>query len=53
MASVMKDMQASSNLYGANAPYVEELYERWLADPDSVEASWRCISLTWARRASR
>ena len=38
MASVMKEFQATSNLYGSNAPYVEELYERYLADPASVDA---------------
>ena len=38
MASVMKDFEATSNLFGSNAPYVEELYERYLADPASVDA---------------
>jgi 2-oxoglutarate dehydrogenase complex dehydrogenase (E1) component-like enzyme len=32
----MKDFEASSHLFGANAPFVEELYERYLADPASV-----------------
>ena len=36
MASVMKELQESSHLYGANAPFVEELYERYLEDPSSV-----------------
>ena len=30
----------SSSLFSANAPYVEMLYERWLANPASVDASW-------------
>ena len=47
MASVMKEFEASSNLYGANAPYVEELYERYLADPASVDASWRQAFDAW------
>ncbi len=47
MASAMKDFEASSNLYGSNAPYVEELYESYLADPASVEASWRQVFDAW------
>lgn len=31
----------SSYLYGSNAPYVEEMYERYLDDPDSVSVRWR------------
>ena len=38
---MMKELEATSNLYGANAPYVEELYERYLADPADVPAEWR------------
>ncbi len=47
MASVMKDFEASSNLFGSNAPYVEELYENYLADPASVDASWRAEFDAW------
>jgi len=47
MASVMKDFEASSNLYGSNAPYVEELYERYLADPQSVDEGWRATFDAW------
>src|SRR4029079_4599503 len=49
MASIMKDFEASSNLYGANAPYVEELYERYLADPASVDATWRATFDAWQK----
>ena len=49
MASVMKEFEASSNLYGSNAPYVEELYERYLADPNSVDASWRAVFDAWQK----
>src|SRR5438128_7600981 len=49
MASVMKDFEASSNLFGSNAPYVEELYERYLADPGSVGASWRQAFDAWQK----
>ena len=36
-------MQAeqTSFLFGANAPFIEELYARFLEDPDSVDADWR------------
>ena len=40
----MSDLQsllASSALSAGNAAYVEELYERFLADPGSVEPKWR------------
>src|SRR5689334_20402453 len=47
MASQMKEFEATSNLYGANAPYVEEQYERYLADPASVDASWRTVFDAW------
>ena len=31
----------SSSIQGSNAAYIEELYERYLSDPDSVDAQWR------------
>ena len=31
----------TSFLYGANATFVEEMHERFLNDPASVDASWR------------
>jgi 2-oxoglutarate dehydrogenase E1 component len=43
----MKEFEASSQLYGSNAPYVEELYERYLADPGSVDATWRATFDAW------
>ncbi|XXQ68724.1 2-oxoglutarate dehydrogenase E1 component [Neisseriaceae bacterium B1] len=30
-----------SYLFGSNAPYIEELYENFLTDPDSVEDVWK------------
>jgi 2-oxoglutarate dehydrogenase E1 component len=39
--SVMKDFLSSSYLFGSNAPFVEELYESWLGDPQSVPQQWR------------
>lgn len=32
---------ATSPLFGANSGYIEDYYEQFLADPDSVESSWR------------
>ena len=34
-------LSETSFLYGANAAFVEDLYERYGKDPTSVEASWR------------
>ena len=47
MSSVMKQFEASSHLYGANAPYVEELYERYLREPGSVPGPWRALFDAW------
>jgi 2-oxoglutarate dehydrogenase E1 component len=41
MASLMETMQANSLLSGANAAFVEELYEAYLTNPDSVTPEWR------------
>ena len=38
---MMRDFQLSSLFNGANAPYIEELYEQYLADPESVPEAWR------------
>jgi 2-oxoglutarate dehydrogenase E1 component len=45
----MNDLHATSNLFGANAPYVEELYESWLASPDSVDPQWRATFEGWQK----
>jgi 2-oxoglutarate dehydrogenase E1 component len=39
--SVFKAYQANTYLFGGNAPYVEEMYENYLANPASVTDSWR------------
>ncbi len=31
----------NSHLFGSNAPFVEELYENYLLDPDSISIEWR------------
>jgi 2-oxoglutarate dehydrogenase E1 component len=41
MASLMETMQANSLLYGANAVFVEEKYEIYLANPALLEPEWR------------
>ncbi|CAH2775186.1 MAG: 2-oxoglutarate dehydrogenase E1 component (EC [uncultured Caballeronia sp.] len=38
---MMKQSQSNSYLFGGNAPYVEELYERYLDNPASVPETWR------------
>ncbi|MGB8337346.1 MAG: 2-oxoglutarate dehydrogenase E1 component [Burkholderiales bacterium] len=37
----MKQLQGTSYLYGANAPFIEEQYENYLADPNSVSDEWK------------
>lgn len=39
--SIMEAMWSTGHLSGSNAEYVEELYENYLADPDSVPLQWR------------
>jgi 2-oxoglutarate dehydrogenase E1 component len=38
---MMKQFLGNSYLFGANAPFIEALYEAYLDDPQSVEARWR------------
>ena len=38
---MMRQFQVNSYLFGGNAPYVEELYERYLDNPGSVPEKWR------------
>jgi 2-oxoglutarate dehydrogenase E1 component len=38
---MMRQFQVNSYLFGGNAPYVEELYERYLDNPTSVPEKWR------------
>ena len=40
-ASIYNAYQSNSYLFGGNAPYVEEMYENYLANPGSVPDSWR------------
>ncbi len=34
------EFERTSFLHGANAPFIADLYERWLADSKSVDGSW-------------
>jgi 2-oxoglutarate dehydrogenase E1 component len=38
---MMKELQASSYLFGGNAPFIEELYEKYLGNPTAVPDEWR------------
>ncbi|WP_321937370.1 2-oxoglutarate dehydrogenase E1 component [Paraburkholderia sp. J8-2] len=38
---IMLKERQTSFLFGGNAPYVEEQYEAYLADPDAVTGEWR------------
>ena len=41
MSTVFKHQYDTSHLQGANATYVEWLYEQYLAEPGSVPPEWR------------
>ena len=38
---MMKDDFATSYLFGANAPFIEEQYDLYLNDPGQVSPDWR------------
>ena len=37
----MKEFLGSSYLFGGNAPFIEDLYETYLQNPDAVTPEWR------------
>src|SRR6266536_6277249 len=39
--STMREFESTSTLFGGNAPFIEEQYEHYLANPESVPADWR------------
>ena len=41
MTQSMAEQSSTSMLYGGNAAFIEELYERFLADPKAVDPPWR------------
>src|SRR3954462_3426839 len=40
-SSIYSAYRGNSYLFGGNAPYVEEMYENYLANPGSVPGTWR------------
>ncbi len=41
MSAILESFRSSGALYGGNADFIEDLYERYLADPDSIDLAWR------------
>src|SRR6267378_1251365 len=41
MASVMRQFLDNSYLFGGNAAFIEDLYEKYLVNPQSVPEEWR------------
>jgi 2-oxoglutarate dehydrogenase E1 component len=41
MSGVMKQFLDNSYLFGGNAPFIEDLYEKYLVNPGSVPDEWR------------
>ena len=41
MSKLLEQFRESSALYGSNAVFIEDLYEKYLENPDSVSSSWR------------
>lgn len=37
----MQAQQSTSYLFGSNAPYIEEMYEQYLRNPQDVSSEWR------------
>ncbi|NEV62309.1 2-oxoglutarate dehydrogenase E1 component [Thiorhodococcus minor] len=41
MSTILDLFRSSGALYGGNADFIEDLYERYLIDPDSIDVAWR------------
>jgi 2-oxoglutarate dehydrogenase E1 component len=41
MSELLERLRNSSAYYGANAPFIEDLFEAYLSDPSSVPENWR------------
>ena len=39
--STLREFETSSTLFGGNAPFIEDQYERYLANPGAVAPDWR------------
>jgi len=46
MSTLIEQFRQSSPLFGGNAAFIEELYESFLSNPDSVSDHWRQYFLT-------
>ncbi|MEW5710544.1 MAG: 2-oxoglutarate dehydrogenase E1 component [Pseudomonadota bacterium] len=46
---MLKEMLGSSYLFGANAPFIEALYEKYLEEPEAVPGEWRSYFDSLAR----
>ncbi|WP_295393221.1 2-oxoglutarate dehydrogenase E1 component [uncultured Thiodictyon sp.] len=41
MSAILELFRSSGALYGGNAAFIEDLYERYLRDPEGVDHAWR------------
>jgi 2-oxoglutarate dehydrogenase E1 component len=41
MSALLELFRSSSAFYGGNAAFIEDLYERYLKDPESIDLAWR------------
>ncbi|NKN31839.1 2-oxoglutarate dehydrogenase E1 component [Marichromatium bheemlicum] len=41
MSAILELFRSSGALYGGNAAFIEDLYERYLQDPESIDLAWR------------
>ncbi|MGD9299337.1 MAG: 2-oxoglutarate dehydrogenase E1 component, partial [Thiohalocapsa sp.] len=41
MSALLQLFRSSSAFYGGNAAFIEDLYERYLRDPESIDLAWR------------
>ncbi|MGB5830850.1 MAG: 2-oxoglutarate dehydrogenase E1 component [Thiohalocapsa sp.] len=41
MSALLQLFRSSSAYYGGNAAFIEDLYERYLKDPESIDLAWR------------
>ena len=41
MSTLIEQFRQSSPLFGGNAAFIEELYENFLSDPESVSPNWQ------------
>ena len=52
MSTLLDLLRGSSALYGGNAAFIEDLYERYLLDPDSIDPAWRVRFDQWRQRVT-